>query len=163
MAVRRRSASPLSSTGRRSTVSTKMGISAIAIISAAPTNRLTREVALNGRRLKSERSTTGQRTLRSTSTKAIRKMIARPSEIGLFCGAGAFGSVGPMSVPCWARPRLRQVNAKPSRTAPIQSMPSWRCVPLGISIQTPTISPMTMGTLRKKIYCQPNCCTMIAP
>ena len=75
---------PLSRAEPRKTVSTKIGISAIAIMRAPPTRRLVREDALNGMRLNIVRSTTGQRTLRSTSTKAIRKTAARASAIGLF-------------------------------------------------------------------------------
>src|SRR6266849_437706 len=60
IAVRRKRARPLSIAGRPSTVAINIGISAIAMISAAPTSRLTNAVAEKLSRLKSESSTTGQ-------------------------------------------------------------------------------------------------------
>ena len=148
MTVKRIRARPLSSTGRCRTVSTKMGISAIAMIRAAPTSRLTSEVAINGSRLKSDSSTTGQRTLRSTTIKAMKKSSARTSARGLFCGFDAWDAVKPSEVPCCARPRPRQVSARPSKRAPNQSVPSCKRIPLGMKRWVAIMRPSTRGIFR---------------
>jgi len=160
--VKRKRARPLSSTCHATRIDVDGDIGH-RMISAAPTNRLTSAAALKCRRLKRVRSTTGQRTRRSMSTKATSKRMAKASAIGLFWGAGVLGALGRAWSPA-APIQAEAVRAPPAGGAPSP-------VDALASAATPgnehpgrdkaTRSPGARSN--KRVLLQPKCSTIRAP
>src|SRR6266480_2599844 len=194
-AVRRSKARTLSIGCPPNTVAMKSEMLTIAMISAAPTRKLTNALAEKGQRVKRESSTIGNTRLPLdplrlfvSSERAVTHLRSRytsrainaainireaPISQGLFC-IGAWLELDSdvaiaVFAASWESPALKQINAAPNKSAPGKSIrallyPTSAVVtPGGMRRQMKKASIATMGRLRKKIACQLQACTMIAP
>src|SRR2546421_8146747 len=148
IAVSRSKARPLSIGCPPNTVAMKSGMLTMAIISAAPTRKLTNALAENGQRVNRESSTIGNTCLSLdpfwlfvSSERAVIHLRSRytsrainaainikeaPISQGLFC-IGAWLELDPdvaiaVFAASWESPALKQINAAPNKSAPGKSI-----------------------------------------
>src|SRR5437588_5483492 len=168
IAVRRSKARPLSIGCPPNTVAMKSGMLTMAIISAAPTRKLTNALAEKGQCVKEESSTIGNTRLSfnplwlfvsserevshfrsrytSRTIKAAIKIREAPISQGLFCIGNWLELELDVAIAVfaasWESPALKQIKAAPSRSAPRKSMRA---------LLYPTFAVVTPGGMRRQM------------